>query len=131
MRTAVKRIVRLMINSGCGPIARRDPRPASCCPSPRHGGDPWRWTGGDRNRRPRVGRVQPEDLDRSGVGLMQSQQQPEQGGLAGPVGPEQGHDTALGYVEAHPAQYLDDIVVDDLDVVDFQQVAIGLRNVHR
>ena len=48
--------------------------------------------------------VEPGDLRAPGVGLQQGAQDPDDGGLAGAVGPEQPEDGALGDGEVDPAE---------------------------
>ena len=47
----------------------------------------------------------------------------QQGRLAGAVGPEQGHDRAVGDLHADAAQGQDDVVVDDLEIVRQQHAS--------
>src|SRR5947207_1883800 len=54
----------------------------------------------------------------------------ERGGLAGPVGPEEGHDAPLGYPERDPLQHEDDVIVDHLDVADRQERPGPVRGAH-
>src|SRR5947208_452417 len=54
----------------------------------------------------------------------------ERAGLAGAVGPEEGHDAPLGYPERDPLQHEDDVIVDHLDVADRQERPGPVRGAH-
>ncbi len=59
-----------------------------------------------------VGDVGPVEDDRATVGLDHATDGPQQGGLARPVGAEQGHDLALPHLHVDPEEDLDVVVAD-------------------
>ena len=72
------------------------------------------------------GRVDPVEPDDTAVGVLEPGDGAQQGGLAGAVRPEQGHDLPLGDLEVDAEQDLVGAVVE-VEVVDLQggQVAAG------
>ena len=64
-------------------------------------------------------------LDEAVFRLEQAADGPQGRRLAGAVGPQQRDDAACGNAQAHAAQDLDDVVVNDFNVVDVQQLAVG------
>ncbi len=58
-----------------------------------------------------LGDVSVVDVEEAGNG-------PQDGGLAGSVGAEEGHDLAVGDLERNPPQHQDDVVVNDFEVLD-------------
>ena len=61
--------------------------------------------------------------DHAVVDVEQAGDRPQRGGLAGPVGAEQGDDLAVGHDQREAAQHQDHLVVDDLEVGDLQHRA--------
>ena len=70
-------------------------------------------------------------LDKTVFRFKQTADGPQGRGLAGPVGPQQGNNAALGHVQADAAQYLNNIVVDHFDVVDIEQIAVCFLACHK
>ncbi len=68
--------------------------------------------------------------DKAVLRLEQTADGPQRSGFAGPVGAQQGNHIAAGHLQTHTAQHLHDVVVNHLDVVDFQQRCVGLRPGH-
>ena len=66
-----------------------------------------------------VGAVGPEDPDDPPVGMVQPGHGPQQGGLAGAVGAQQGEDLPLGDLEVDVEQHLVG-AVEEVEVVDLQ-----------
>ena len=65
-------------------------------------------------------------LDKAVFRLEQAADGPQGGRLAGPIGSQQGNDTAFGHAQADAAQDLNNVVVDDFDVVDIEKIAVGM-----
>src|SRR5262249_41181478 len=73
-----------------------------------------------------------EELDAAGVNLAlldpeDAGDRLEQGGLPGTVGAQDGDDGAGRHLDRHALQHQDDVLIDDLDVVDFQHGAPSAR----
>ena len=83
-----------------------------------------------------VGDVHPPEmdvaaLDEAVLRFEQPADGPQGGCLAGPVGAQKRHDAAFRHAEADPAQHLDDVVVDNLDIVHLEKSGVFGRRFHR
>jgi hypothetical protein len=73
-----------------------------------------------------VGRVHAEDADDAAVGMREPRDGAQQGGLPGPVRPEQGHHLALGDLQVHVEEHLVGAVVE-VEVVNLEGRELAAR----
>ena len=66
--------------------------------------------------------------DRPALAFQQIRNSAQSGGLAGTIAAQNGDDLAIGYLQGHALQDQDDVAVDDLDAINFENDAVGFSH---